>query len=309
MQESVSFATALVVGIVCVLVAVLVVAFAFSSSTKSISSNTQQKQQKQPQPQPSPSRAPPRTPTAKKQSAKALPKYLANVVAEVLPHTPDEHHDTLHAAANRLAEIHKTQLVHGSWCDELKEQLLGMMFVADEDVVVEIGANIGRNTCALAARLKGTGYRMLSFETIVDNERALRENLVAIQAQERVSLIFAALSSRRLCQKGWDAFPCPDGAPSDALEVATTDWKRAQTQLGDRRPTAIVADCEGAMLPILKDFPDMLDGIQTIVMENDFFRGGEEEFRKLLQDRGYRSIVQWPLNDDHPRFYEAWKLI
>lgn len=304
MHRSASFATALVAGIVCVLVAVLVVAFAFSSSTKTVIPSAQHKQ-----PQSSPSKASHQKRTVTQRNTKTLPKYLVDAVAETVPHTPEQHHDALYAAANRLARIHKTPLVHGSWHDELKEQLLGMMFVADDDVVVEIGANIGRNTCALAARLKGSGYRMLSFETINENERALRENLAAIKAQERVSFVFAALSSRRLCQIHWDTFPCPDGAPSDAVEVATIDWKRARTQLGDQHPTAIVADCEGAMLPILKDFPDMLEGIHTIVMENDFFRGGEEEFRKLLQERGYRSIVQWPLNNDHPRFYEAWKLI
>ena len=32
----------------------------------------------------------------------------------------------------------------------------------------------------------------------------------------------------------------------------------------------IVVDCEGAFYYILQDFPEILDGIKTIIMENDY---------------------------------------
>ena len=57
------------------------------------------------------------------------------------------------------------------------------------------------------------------------------------------------------------------------------------------RPTALVADCEGCLLQVLTDFPNILDRIRMVYFEND---GGAEVLRgvrEVLLGRGMRQVV------------------
>ena len=54
-----------------------------------------------------------------------------------------------------LLDIHNKIIInHGSKYDEYPEQLLAVMFVNPDDCVLELGGNIGRNSCIIGKILK-----------------------------------------------------------------------------------------------------------------------------------------------------------
>jgi len=95
-----------------------------------------------------------------------------------------------------------------------------------------------------------------------------------------------ALSKRPLVQRGWDTYPseeCPEG------------YKRVNTitleELREKYPIpfdTLVLDCEGAFCPILMDMPEILDGIQLIIMENDYQEISHKQYvDEVLASRGF----------------------
>lgn len=79
----------------------------------------------------------------------------------------------------------------------------------------------------------------------------------------------SALSKRKLIQRGWDTLP------SDVL-IDGFNWVNTIT-LNELKQKynidfdTLVLDCEGAFYYILMDMPEMLDNINLIIMENDYY--------------------------------------
>ncbi len=73
----------------------------------------------------------------------------------------------------------------------------------------------------------------------------------------------------------------------------------------------LVIDCEGAFYYILQDTPEILDGINLLIMENDYFRDSshKEYIFSTLRNNNYECIFQRALdNPNIPDFYQVWKL-
>jgi hypothetical protein len=118
----------------------------------------------------------------------------------------------------------------------------------------------------------------------------------------------AALSKRKLIQKGWDT------KPSDTLEeghfwVKTITYEELKAKYNIVFDT-LVLDCEGAFYYILMDMPEILDNINLIIMENDYYDISKKIFvdEVLIKNHFYRDYVEcggWgPCYD---RFFEVWK--
>lgn len=200
------------------------------------------------------------------------------------------------------------QLRHGTFKDELPEQLMAVRYIRPHDVVLELGGNIGRNSLVIASLLKNP-RNLVSLETDPEIARQLDENrrLNGLPFQ----IVVAALSARRLIQSGWNT------KPLSASETIPDGWKEIDTcsykdlcEMTSRPFTTLVADCEGALFYILRDFPEMLASIQTVIMENDYTDlSHKEEVDSRLRGRGfecvYREAGGWgPCYD---RFFEVWQ--
>ena len=197
------------------------------------------------------------------------------------------------------------RICHGSFNDELPEQELFSEFIKNSMVVLEIGANIGRSTLIISSLLNSDS-NLVSLECDASTYSRLRDNLLGNNYKPQI--INAALSRHRLIQKGWDTKPS---------EVDESGWRQVPTinlqQIKEQYPikfNTLVLDCEGAFYYILKDFPEIMDGITTIIIENDFKISDHQRFvDQQLTSLGFRSIFQksapWGLIPE--RFHEVWK--
>ena len=82
--------------------------------------------------------------------------------------------------AENYAKLHPKNLLdglhvrldfrHGNQRDEYPEQLMTVTYLKPDDVVLEIGSNIGRNTCIIASVLKDD-RNLVTLETMKDSSR------------------------------------------------------------------------------------------------------------------------------------------
>lgn len=208
----------------------------------------------------------------------------------------------------KLANIHsKLTLKYGSFTDEYPEQEMSVRFLKGHEKVLELGGNIGRNTLVIASLLHDS-KQLVSLECDPVSVRKLEENRDANSLNFLVEP--SALSKRKLLQKGWDTIVSE--TPMDGYkEVATITYDQLLEKYNIPFDT-LVADCEGALYYILTDMPEMLDSINLIIMENDYYNINHKEhvdsvlisykFTKVYSEAG-----GW--EPCYNRFYEVWKKV
>ena len=204
----------------------------------------------------------------------------------------------------KLKQLHASlQFVGGSLKDEYPEQVMSVMFIPKDARILELGANIGRNTLIMASLLDSG--RIVTTECDRDTCQTLRKNIelngLNVQVEE------AALSKRRLFQVGWNTYT-EETAPKEACEVKTVQFHDLEKKY-DIQFDTIVADCEGALYYILTDQPNILDNIQLIIMENDYHDlSHKQTVDSVLVDKGfvrvYSKVGGW--GPCWRNFYEVW---
>jgi len=204
-----------------------------------------------------------------------------------------------------LLQIHdRLDIKYGNVMDELPEQQIAVRYITGNKKVLEIGGNIGRNSLVIASLLQDQ-TNLVTLESDTEIAEQLREN--RDNNKYRFQIENAALSKRKLIQKGWDTVPC---------ETLLDGYKWVNTitleELRVKYPIAfdtLVLDCEGAFYYILKDMPDILSGITLIIMENDYSDITHKQYvdnvmsvngfqRNYLEDGGWGCCAH--------NFYEVW---
>jgi FkbM family methyltransferase len=240
-------------------------------------------------------------------------EMISSKVNEVLD--KDHIHDQsfIHSQVNTISDskakldfLHKRlRICHGSFRDELKEQEIFSEFIESSMIVLEIGANVGRSTLIIASLLE-SDKSIVSVESDITTASKLRDNLLINNYDPQI--INAALSKRNLIQKGWDT------KPSDVIEagwspvpIITLEEIKSKFTLDFN---TLVLDCEGAFYYILLEFPEILDNIKTIIIENDFKEVEHQEYvdNQLILN-GFKSIYRRsaPYGHAPERFHEVWK--
>jgi len=183
--------------------------------------------------------------------------------------------------------------------EELPEQALALMNISPDAHVLEIGGNVGRNTAIIGSILsKGHGSAIV-LETL--HAAAAKNREMCISNSLKCDVITAALSSERLVQKGWVTIPesalakCDDQIGWNVVPTLSLDDLRARSGVTF---DTLVLDCEGAFCNILKSYPEILDGVTTILIENDF-RMEEDAIwtHQTLEDAGFKVHKSVPLTD------------
>jgi FkbM family methyltransferase len=198
----------------------------------------------------------------------------------------------------------KLHMKYGTFNDELPEQKMAARYLKGNEKVLEIGGNIGRNSLIIAALLENA-KNLVTLECDQDIANQLTENRDLNHFHFHIEC--AALSKRKLIQKGWDT------KPSDVLEdghswvnTITLDELKAKYHI---EFDTLVLDCEGAFYYILMDMPEILHNINVIIMENDYHDASHKEYvDKILMENGfhidYREAGGW--GPCYNRFFEVW---
>ena len=218
------------------------------------------------------------------------------------------------AVTVQLLSLHsRLTLVHGSFRDELPEQKMAVRFLRPEDRVLEIGGNVGRNSLIIASIVGQNSLVVLESDPDIANQ--LQEN------RDANGMTFAieasALSARPLVQRGWDT-KVSDTVPEGYKRVQTITLNELNAKYIHTIPfTSLVLDCEGAFYYILLDMPEILNGITTIIMENDYYDTSHKEYiDTTLTAKGFRCVYSEALGPEYDfkqfpykkNFFEVWKL-
>ena len=209
---------------------------------------------------------------------------------------------------SKLIEIHKNlRLDFGSFNEEFPEQLMATKYITGNEKVLEIGANIGRNSLIIAYILNKQNNT--NFVTLECDENISRQ---VIHNRDINKLSFfvepSALSNRRLLQRGWDTI-VSDVNVNGYTPVRTITLPQLRNKYMIDFDT-LVLDCEGAFYYILLDTPEILDGIRTIIMENDY---NNIEHKKSVNEvlKRYNFYVDYSESGGwgpcYNFFFEVWK--
>lgn len=185
----------------------------------------------------------------------------------------------------KLFKIHHNLIFDGYLNCEIPEQLLSIKYINPNSKVLEIGSNIGRNTCIIAKILNNSS-NLTTVETIPENIDILRKN--RNQNNLKFNIIEGALSKAPLIQKEWVCIPKPASGiiPSGYVEVKTFLYDKIK-----KNYDTLILDCEGAFYYICKDFPEILNGINLVILENDFLNIEHKIYvDNLLTKNGLKSI-------------------
>jgi FkbM family methyltransferase len=208
-----------------------------------------------------------------------------------------------------LSSIHnKLKFLYGSLNDEYPEQLLSVQFIQPHHRVLELGGNVGRNSCVIASILNDS-KNLLVIESDPDNANKLKIN--GDNNNLKFLIEDSAISKIDLYQKDWLTKPLEDikDSISQWKQIKTITWSQIKEKY-NMNFDVLVADCEGALYYIIKEEPTFLESFNLIQIENDFPNKYQkdfvdEEFKKL----GFKRIHQELGNFQHPAsefFYEIW---
>lgn len=219
----------------------------------------------------------------------------------------------------KLSMIHNNTLftyikdgLGGDMKDEYDEQIMASQFIKEDSIVLELGANIGRNTITISRLLKDS-RNLVSLETRPDFCKLLKLN--RDNNKLKFNIQNSALSLRYLIQhkNSWNSIIIDnlDNIPEDYYYINTVSFDYLESRyLNGKHFDTIVADCEGALYYIFEDFPDILKNINTVIMENDYSNfDHKKSVDNFMINNGficvYRKSGGWnPLL--YNCFYETW---
>lgn len=128
---------------------------------------------------------------------------------------------------------------------------------------------------------------LVSLETSLHSARQLSCNRICNGYQFNIEN--SALSSVPLIQCG-QITKVSDVDVEGYFRVNTITFKELENKYGLKFNT-LVADCEGALYQILKDTPEVLEGIEKIIIENDFDYINEKNFiDQVFKSYGFACI-------------------
>ena len=211
----------------------------------------------------------------------------------------------------KLKAIHARigpSFIGGSLLDEYAEQLMSVQFIDPNAKVLELGANVGRNTLVIASLLNDD-TKLVTLDSDPNACRVLKRNRDTNNMHFHV--VAAALSKRRLVQAFWNTIPS-DTDIEGYTPVNTITYDALIEQFRIDFDT-LVLDCEGAFYYILLDYPDVIKHVKQIIVENDYpTRQQKEEVDAILHKAGFIVVYSQPLlvpikHACNDCFYEVWR--
>jgi FkbM family methyltransferase len=211
--------------------------------------------------------------------------------------------------------IHKLYPVFGrkEWGQEINEQQMIAAVLDGDEVVLELGACIGRTTIVIGHLLIGKGGRLVTVESNPDNIPRLT-SAVRSSGIANIQISSKPISKHRVVVRRWDSKTVADdeAPPEGWLEVPTTTLNELRTSHSVNAFDTLVIDCEGAFYEIVRDFPDIMNGVTKVMIENDFTIKSQADYvHSAFRKHGLEPI--WSANGGMPRhvckscFWQIWR--
>jgi FkbM family methyltransferase len=208
----------------------------------------------------------------------------------------------------KLKNIQYSLIIHhGSFNEELPEQKMAVRYLTGNEKVLEIGGNVGRNSLIIAKILNQNGNSNL---VTLECDRGIANQLHENRTINNLNFVIvnAALSKRKLIQQGWNT------KVSDVLEdgykkVNIISFQQLISKYNINFDT-LVLDCEGAFYYILMDMPEILNNINLIIMENDYWDISHKNYIDDILKKNnfyvdYSESGGW--GPCYNNFFEVWK--
>ena len=235
-------------------------------------------------------------------------KYnLKNKIYNIINQPINEKEKEKYKYKDILSNIHNQITInHGNKMDEYPEQLMSVTFINPNDCVLEIGGNIGRNSCTIAKILNDSN-NLLVIESDPSSVAKLEENKNINSLNFKIE--GSAISKVPLMQNKWITKPIiNDTIPNDWTLINTITWTDLK-QKYNMNFNVLVVDCEGALYYILKEEPDFLNDFKTIIIENDFTdiqhkQFVDDEFKRYNFKNKYQESGGF--GPCYNFFYEVW---
>ena len=203
----------------------------------------------------------------------------------------------------RLIQYHKNILImFGDKKCEQVEQYLCMKYISDDDIILEIGGNIGRVSFILATILKNDrNLLVLECNKKHYNELLFNKNINKLN----FNIEPKALSLHKLYQIGWQTYT------ETEFNIFSQDHKKQATMVDNisydniitkyqLKFNTLVIDCEGAFYYIIQSFPNILDNIKKIIIENDYKNYNQYEFvENILLEKNFKTVETIKLPDSY----------
>ena len=187
-----------------------------------------------------------------------------------------------------------------------------MRFINENDRVLEIGGNIGRTTHIIQTILNNPSNHVV-MECDTNVAKQLQYNLT-LNKFTSIHIETAALSKSKLALINGNPRPIdPNMITPETNIMPTISFSEIQDKYNIKF-NVLVADCEGSLYYIITEDPDLLNNIETIILENDF----ETLEHKVAVDnvflsKGFKCIYEekgvpaaaWCCCFDN--FYQVWK--
>lgn len=205
----------------------------------------------------------------------------------------------------RLHEIHQRigEIEGGSMQEEFPEQLCTVSVLDEDDRVLEIGCNIGRNSLVIASLVK-PGH-------LVAIDACPEYTVTCARNRARAGLNFLilpiAISKVPLMRHKWNTFPLVTPLPLDHFPVNSLRWSQFNSLYGPF--TCCIVDSEGSLFDTLREEDTFLQDFNKIVIENDF----DTEYKKNFVHRefvraGFHCVTSFtPWAEGPPDVFEVWK--
>ena len=207
---------------------------------------------------------------------------------------------------DKLINLHsKLKLNYGSFNEELPEQKMVVRYLTGNEKVLELGGNIGRNSLIIASILI-KNENLVVLECDINIAKQLTENRDLNNFNFNIEC--SALSNRKLIQKGWETIPS-DNLHKGYNWVNTITLENLKTKYNIVFDT-LVLDCEGAFYFILMDMPELLNNINLIIMENDYYDLSKKQYvdNILINNNFYLEYNEsggW--GPCYYTFFQVWK--
>jgi FkbM family methyltransferase len=222
---------------------------------------------------------------------------------------------------DKLKVIHsKLKIKYGSFNEELNEQRMAISYLTGHEKVLEIGGNIGRNSLLIAHILnEKNNYDFVSLECDQSLAKVLEENRDLNHLKFHVEP--SALSKRSLIQKNPEQVnhdkTCQYNFHTVESNIVFDGYTKVSTLTFDELRAkyniefdTLILDCEGAFYNILCDMPEILNNINLIIIENDFWEYPHKLYVDMVLKKNnfYVDFVEsggW--GECIPFFYQVWK--
>jgi len=212
-------------------------------------------------------------------------------------------------STNDIYKYHNNlKINYGSFDEELPEQKLTCMFLEGHETILEIGGNIGRNSLIISSILNDDS-RLVVIESDEDISNLLIKNKELNNLNFNVET--KALCKNKLMQHGWTTIEGEiliDGYKW--VDICNYNYLKNKYKMNF---DTLIIDCEGGFYYILRDFPEILENVNLIIMENDYKTIDNYLYvQNILNENKFRKVYIECLEIPSSlpcvnNFYEVWK--